>query len=849
MVKGFYRGEKTEVAECESCDLYGTCKHGEFSVEGNGNKKILIVSEYPSKKEDDLEESYCGQTYGYLRDALKLVGVDLVEDCWYTHGIRCKPPKEKGKVVIPANAYKFCREKLHNTIEELKPKSIITLGAEALKVLIGHKTSGRANFAPFSKWTGWEIPDQDFEIYLYPLHSPLHILRNYDHPIIERKFLEGLKQATKIKSFYKADYSSDVTVILEEDEAIECLTNLLKKHTLAFDYETTSIKSNRQESKILCVSFSDGFHSWAFPIFDTIPFHKALMKVLKSVRIKKIAANMYFEYVWTKSRLNYEVRNLYFDTVLAAHVLDNRDGITGLKLNTYFRLGVLGYDSEVDDYMRRTKEGEDKKSGNRLNCLDEVSMDKLAYYCALDSLFTYKIYEQQVIEMADMGVEGGYKLLHDSTLALADVHLNGLKINEGTLNKNIAKLDDMISALHEEIVADERLQLWDKDTPFNYNSSQQMAHMLFDILGYTPTKYTAKEQLSTDKESLEAIPETFVQRYLKMKKLEKLKTTYLLATKREIVDGCVRPFISLNGVKSFRASSNSPNYQNLPSHDTFAREMVLSAIEPQHDFIVEIDEKSLEVMIGACYHKSEQMLKFLNDESTDMHRTVACKLFGLSNESLVTKKMRGIGKLANFSIFYGAGALHLATTIWEKKLTKKLKQHFKTIGVKNFNQFQIHCKKFMEWYFNDLFPEYAAYKKSNLEFYHKHGYTQYKLGLRSNAIMTPNQAGNYQIQGSASTVVLYALTRINEYIKKHHLKSRPVLYIHDSLEFDVVSSEWPELKPVIHYWMTKGLQDTFDWIIAPLGLEAVYHYNNFADCDKEEKWGMYSGNLTVKDFE
>jgi DNA polymerase-1 len=693
------------------------------------------------------------------------------------------------------------------------------LGREALKVLIGHRASGRANFTPFSKWVGWEIPDQDLGVYINPLDSPLHVLKSYDHPVIERKFLQGLEKAVKIKPFYKTDYASETTVILEEDKAIECLEDLRTRDYLAFDYETTGLKPQREGHRLLCVSFSDGFHSWAFPIFDTVKFHKALMKVLRNKRVGKIAHNATYEQYWTKQMLNYEVNNLCFDTALAAHVLDNRKGIVGLKFQTYVNYGVIGYDSSVDKYMSAVPEGEDKKSSNRFNLLSDMDMAELCSYCALDSLFTYKLFEMQTFQLDSMGVRSGYELLHNSNMALTDVSFNGIKVNEGRLQANVDLLDNKIEELHNEIINDVRMELWDGEEEFNYNSSQQLAHMLFDILGYTPKNLTASGQPATDKEALEAIPERFVQKILERKKLDKLKTTYLIGTKREIVDGKIHPGFNMLGVSSFRTSSQNPNYQNLPAHDDFARDMILSPIEPDNDFIVAVDEKSLEVMIGACYHLDEKMLEFLElGDKADMHRVVSSKVF-MVEESQVTGSMRRVGKTINFASQYGSSAYNIAMTSWEKLFDKDMRQHMRNKGIKNFNMYLRHIENVMKWYWEELFSAYGQWREDNWNSYLENGYTELKIGLKCTDIMRYTQANNFLIQGAAAQLVLFSLTKIQDYIKANKLRSKIILYIHDSIEFDVKKEEWDYLKPVIHYWMTKGIKDNFPWVVAPLGIE------------------------------
>jgi len=852
-VSDFYEQEK--VNHCEDCMLCDKTKSGEFPIIGLGEKRILIVGEHPTKKEDDLHEALITKPAEYLRDILQLVGIDLEKDCWYVNAIRCKPPMIKGKPSVPATAFTHCRKKLHETIEELKPRNIITLGQDALKTLIGHKTSGRANFTPFSKWVGWEIPDQEFKAYIHPLNSPLYILRNYDHPVIERKFIQGLEKVKWDKSFFVSNYESDVFVILDEKEAIDCMTDLMSRDALAFDYETNSLKSAREESRILTVSFSDGMFSWAFPIFDTVPFHRALMRILRNKRIRKVCHNMKFEQNWTRAKLNYTIGNPFYDTMIAEHILDNRKGITGLKWLVYKNLGVIGYDNEVDQYMNSCKDGEDKKSGNRLNRLDEVDLHKLCYYNALDSLYTFKIYMiQDASFQSDYKSYEAFRLFMDITNAFADMEFNGIRINEDVVQRNIRKLKIRMNKLHEAIMNDPAIKLWDKDEPFNYNSSQQLAHMLFDILGHKPQKFTDKGLPSTDKESLEGINEAFVEYMLERKRLDKIKTTYLLGIQRETVNGRIHPGFSTHNVSSGRFSSQNPNFQNLAHHDKLAREMVLSCIEPTYKetggFICAVDMKSLETMIAAAYTGDPRLLEFINDPSSDMHRHVSARVF-MVDESEVTKDMRQCGKTINFASAYGSGAYNLAITSWEKLMTPDMKALLRSKGIRNFNQFYAHMKNdVMEWYYGDLFKVYGKYKEDTWNNYLRDGYIRTKMGLKLVDPMRSTQTGNFPIQGTSAELVGWSLYNINKFISDNKLRSRICMYVHDSIEYDIFSEhEFKILKPVIHFFMTRGIVERFPWVNVPLAVEAEYSYDNFSKVDSVEKMSMYTGDLTLKDFE
>jgi hypothetical protein len=74
----------------------------------------------------------------------------------------------------------------------------------------------------------------------------------------------------------------------------------------------------------------------------------------------------------------------------AAHILDNRPGILGLKFQTYVNFGVVDYDSHIAPYLTSNS-----KNGNAFNRVDDIPIDDLLEYCAMDSLFEYRLAEIQ----------------------------------------------------------------------------------------------------------------------------------------------------------------------------------------------------------------------------------------------------------------------------------------------------------------------------------------------------------------------------------------------------------------------------------------------------------------------
>jgi len=76
----------------------------------------------------------------------------------------------------------------------------------------------------------------------------------------------------------------------------------------------------------------------------------------------------------------------------AAHIIDNRQGICGLKFQTYICFGVGDYSSEISPYLK----GVDKKDANSLNtvlelCESKEGKKKLLTYCGFDTIYQYRL--------------------------------------------------------------------------------------------------------------------------------------------------------------------------------------------------------------------------------------------------------------------------------------------------------------------------------------------------------------------------------------------------------------------------------------------------------------------------
>ena len=75
------------------------------------------------------------------------------------------------------------------------------------------------------------------------------------------------------------------------------------------------------------------------------------------------------------------------------------------------------------------------------------------------------------------------------------------------------------------------------------------------------------DQGSTDEETLRRLDVPGLDLILSIRKLTKIKTTYLGAFAREQYNGFIHPSFNLHNVRTYRSSSDGPNFQNIPKRD------------------------------------------------------------------------------------------------------------------------------------------------------------------------------------------------------------------------------------------------------------------------------------------
>jgi DNA polymerase I-like protein with 3'-5' exonuclease and polymerase domains len=164
--------------------------------------------------------------------------------------------------------------------------------------------------------------------------------------------------------------------------------------------------------------------------------------------------------------------------------------------------------------------------------------------------------------------------------------------------------------------------------------------------------------------------------------------TYIAQMSREICNGKINPFFDLHVPVSYRSSSSAPNWQNMPKRDKDSELYIRGGIFPtKGNKILAGDYSGVEVKVSACTHKDKNMIKYVCDTSTDMHRDTSSDLFKLTHKE-VTDKLRFYAKNQwVFAQFYGDYYGNCAKNIWKTCLDLVLdsgitvRNHLKSVGI------------------------------------------------------------------------------------------------------------------------------------------------------------------------
>lgn len=323
-------------------------------------------------------------------------------------------------------------------------------------------------------------------------------------------------------------------------------------------------------------------------------------------------------------------QNGKFDTLFLEHHL-------GIKIPIDEDIMLMGtaYDLVAEHGLKKMAQAYlgvpdwDIKKKDKLGGIRET----IVPYLTCDVQYTWELFQYFYANMGTRPMELYRRLLRPAYRAYRDIEHNGLYLDLGSLEDVRRKYNTEETRLLREL---------NSHYEINWNSSAQVAHVLFDLEGMPILNRTAKGAPST---AADVLKELAMKGYeipkllLDYKDVSTRNKMFLNRWEDDCYESRIHPSFNLTNVVSGRTSCNNPNLQQVPRTKDIRR---LFSGAPGM-ILFEADYSQLELRIAAHYAKDKTMLDiYLNDG--DIH-TETAKLFTNGREP--SKEERGKAKAVN----------------------------------------------------------------------------------------------------------------------------------------------------------------------------------------------------------
>ncbi len=378
--------------------------------------------------------------------------------------------------------------------------------------------------------------------------------------------------------------------------------------------------------------------------------------------------------------------------------------------------------------------------------------------------------------------EGLEDVFHRLELPLVPVleamERDGIRLDTSVLDDLSRRLETSLAGLERDILAE-------AGGPFNINSPQQLAEILFVRRGLPVLRRTAKTRNpSTD---ADVLGELAARGYplpaliLEYREQAKLKSTYVDALPRQLgTDGRVHSRFNQAVAATGRLSSSDPNLQNIPVRGAMGREVRRAFVADPGSLLVAADYSQIELRVLAHFAE-EPTLEDAFARGEDIHRTTAALVLGVPPAEVSTEQRRA-AKTVNFGLIYGMSAFALG----------------RELGLPTPD-----AQAFIDAYFARL-PRVRAFLEGIKEEARRTGKVSTLFGrvrwiagidsanpnVRGNA---ERQAINAPVQGTAADIMKLAMIGLARRLETLGGKARLLLQVHDELVVEVEASRADEV--------------------------------------------------------
>tara|TARA_X000001036_G_scaffold402684_1_gene408659 strand:+ start:598 stop:3303 length:2706 start_codon:yes stop_codon:yes gene_type:complete len=609
------------------------------------------------------------------------------------------------------------------------------------------------------------------------------LLKPFDDDLLSKKYEElefyallkqigpndRLNKENNIKKSYNA--------ITDIKELNKLINDIKKSNMISIDLETTSV--NPMEADIVGISLSIKSNSgYYIPILyreksknnfgddDLVTVLSLLKNTLENPHIKKVGQNIKYDSL-ILSRNGINIEGIYFDTMIAAHILN--PAARSYKLDI-LSLEYLNYSMvPIEELIGKGKEQ---------ITMDKVPLEQTTFYASEDADIALQLAELFIPRLEENKQMEFYQNIEIPLVnVLMNMEKEGVYVEQKILNEMSMRIGGRLDVLVDDIY-----KISGKE--FNVNSTQQLATILFDELKLSKIKKrSTAENVLKELVKEHQLPELI----LEYRKLNKLKNTYIDAlpvainSKTDRIHSTFNQTIASTG----RLSSTSPNFQNIPIRTEEGREIRKSFIAQKKGWqIFSADYSQIELRIMAHLSEDHELCDAFNN-NIDIHSRTASLIYNVPIEDLIPE-MRRTAKVVNFGIMYGAGAFRISQELGISRMASQdiIDEYFKKYsGVK------LYIEKILDKARKDNFVETIFGRRRPVWDANSENALKRKAAERV--------AINMPIQGSAAELIKIAMINIQKEIKKEELKSKMILQIHDELLFEFPKEEEDKIIPLV----------------------------------------------------
>ena len=724
---------------CTGCGLYAECKHVCLTGVGNPNAKLFLVGEAPGREEDQIGRPFVGKA-GQLLDSI-LATFDLTrKDVFISNAVKCRPVNNKAPLLDHIRA---CRHYLIEEILLVKPTLVLALGATAMKSLL--------------QVNEYKLGENRGAIFYLPEDATIPILGTY-HPAGILRNNEWLTPA--VQDFEKAlGYVENGIPEKKDAKYFKGVAGKYFHEALTLDVETTSLNMFSSDERILCLGTCDEAYK-AYCTDDLESARKAL-----ELETRKVGHNLKFDWKWLYSR-GYTVRGPWFDTLVAAHMLNENLPAYGLKELVLSNTDMGRYSEKMERAVK-LMEGE----------YAAVPASIREKYCAMDVDATHRLYDLYYPQLREQGLWPLFQLTMQGEQVMASAEYQGVKIDEERreyLQVVYSKRLDSIRKKIRDISGDDK---------FNPQSSAQLGRLLTGKMGFPILKQTKEGKVAVDKEVLaQLLPldkTGIIDLIQRLRITSKLFGIYL-SPKSHLVseDGRVHATFKIHGAVTGRYSCVDPNLQQVPKKSEI-KSMFVSKFPGGKIVQVDYDQGELRMLAQYCH---DPLLLDTFKKGQDIHAQTAASVFGKGLEG-ISNDERAVGKTVNFAILYGIGDYSLGKKLGVLPHTanKYISNYFKRHKKVN-DYIQAKHREIIET--GEVTSLYGRKRRIVVA-----DYTN--SGLVASA---KRQAANSPIQGALHETNVASMVAVARSLQRDNMKSHYVMEVHDAGFFDCPADEVEEVE-------------------------------------------------------